>query len=232
MALAVLMLTLVSIGAVAQVKVVFGEKGEEKFPGTGGTITVSQETKGDEVTVTLTVTPDKGYTITKGDIKVYATYPPSGTRTPEIANNLTLYYNGSEKEDVKDPSEKRDYTFNVPSGFGAWVKEANFSSGSKGPQRGGITITSLSGITDADGHYIINQDISDGTPGVTTFNGTLEAAINSETHMPYRMWETDETQTFSGRAPLPYGRMIYTGSKGSVSAVFRTAPPADARLIL
>jgi len=185
MALAVLMLTLVSIGAVAQVKVVFGEKGEKKFPGTGGTITVSQDTKGDEVTVTLTVTPDKGYTITKGDIKVYATYPPSGTRTPEIANNLTLYYNGSEKEDVKDPSAKRDYTFTIGSNFGVWVKEANFSSGSKGPQRGGIT--SLSDITDADGQYTINQDISDGTPGVTTFNGTLEAAINPETHMPYRI---------------------------------------------
>lgn len=187
MALAVLMLTLVSIGAVAQVKVVFGEKGEEKFPGKGGTITVSQDTKGDEVTVTLTVTPDKGYTITKGDIKVYATYPPSGTRTPEIADNLTLYYNGSEKEDVKDPSAKRDYTFTIGSNFGAWVKEANFSSGSKGPQRGGIAITSLSDITDADGHYTINQDISGGTPGVTTFNGTLEAAINTETHMPYRI---------------------------------------------
>ena len=133
MALAVLMLTLVSIGAVAQVKVVFGEKGEEKFPGTGGTITVSQDTKGDEVTVTLTVTPDKGYTITKGDIKVYATYPPSGTRTPEIADDLTLYFNGSEKEDVKDPSEKRDYTFTISSNFGAWVKEAKFqSSGKKG----------------------------------------------------------------------------------------------------
>ena len=189
MALAVLMLTLVSIGAVAQVKVVFGEKGEEKFPGTGGTITVSQETKGDEVTVTLTVTPDKGYTITKGDIKVYATYPPSGTRTPEIANNLTLYYNGSEKEDVKDPSAKRDYTFTIGSNFGVWVKEANFSSDSKGPKRGGnpTEITSLSQITSANGDYIITQDISGGAAVVNEFSGTLEAAINPETHMPYRI---------------------------------------------
>ena len=189
MALAVLMLTLVSIGAVAQVKVVFGEKGEEKFPGKGGTITVSQETKGDEVTVTLTVTPDKGCTITKGDIKVYATYPPSGTRTPEIADNLTLYYNGSEKEDVKDPSEKRDYTFTIGSNFGVWVKEANFSSDSKGPKRGGnpTEITSLSQITSANGDYIITQDISGGAAVVNEFSGTLEAAINPETHMPYRI---------------------------------------------
>lgn len=190
MALAVLMLTLVSIGAVAQVKVVFGEKGEEKFPGKGGTITVSQDTKGDEVTVTLTVTPDKGYTITKGDIKVYATYPLSGTRTPEIADNLTLYYNGSEKEDVKDPSEKRDYTFTIGSNFGVWVKEANFSSDSKGPKRGGnpTEITSLSQITSTNGDYIITADIDASSfNSITSFSGTLEAGIDPDTHMPYRI---------------------------------------------
>lgn len=190
MALAVLMLTLVSIGAVAQVKVVFGEKGEEKFPGKGGTITVSQETKGDEVTVTLTVTPDKGYTITKGDIKVYATYPPSGTRTPEIADNLTLYYNGSEKEDVKDPSAKRDYTFTIGSNFGVWVKEANFSSDSKVPKRGGnpTEITSLSQITSTNGDYIIIADIDASSfNSITSFSGTLEAGIAPDTHMPYRI---------------------------------------------
>jgi hypothetical protein len=48
-------------------------------------------------------------------------------------------------------------------------------------------ITSLSQITDPDGTYVITQDITGGTAGVTTFNGTLEAAINSETHMPYKI---------------------------------------------
>ena len=186
MVLAVLMLTLVSIGAVAQVKVVFGEKGEEKFLGKGGTITVSQDTKGDEVTVTLTVTPDKGCTITKGDIKVYATYPPSGTRTPEIADNLTLYYNGSEKEDVKDPSAKRDYTFTIGSNFGVWVKEANFSSDSKGPQRGDPTeITDLSDMS-SSGDYIITADIdaSGFTESIDNFTGTLTALAKSDGTFP------------------------------------------------
>ena len=50
---------------------------------------------------------------------------------------------------------------------------------------GQTEITALSQITDADGNYIITSDISGGTPGVSTFNGTLEAAINPETHMPY-----------------------------------------------
>ncbi|MBR4505448.1 MAG: hypothetical protein IKP21_01580 [Bacteroidales bacterium] len=48
-------------------------------------------------------------------------------------------------------------------------------------------ITSLSSITDADAHYRIAADISGGTPGVSTFNGTLEAAIDPSTHMPYRI---------------------------------------------
>ena len=50
-----------------------------------------------------------------------------------------------------------------------------------------IDIVSLSSITDADKHYRIIADISDGTTGVTTFNGTLEAAIDPETNMPYRI---------------------------------------------
>ena len=50
---------------------------------------------------------------------------------------------------------------------------------------GQTEITALSQITEADGNYIIKNDISGGAPGVSTFNGTLEAAINPETHMPY-----------------------------------------------
>ncbi len=50
-----------------------------------------------------------------------------------------------------------------------------------------IEITSLDQITTSDVHYIITQDISGGTPGVSTFSGTLEAAIDTNTHMPYRI---------------------------------------------
>ncbi len=48
-------------------------------------------------------------------------------------------------------------------------------------------ITTLSQITDTDGTYVITQDISGGTAGVATFNGTLEAAIDPTTHMPYKI---------------------------------------------
>ncbi len=129
---ALAMLMMFSIGAEAKIDVQIANDG--KFD--GGTIEVTnQKDLTDGVEVTITVTPNGGYTINKSAITVVSTYPPSGnsnTRTPEIADNLTLYYNGSEKEDIKDLSAKRDYTFIVPSGFGAWVKEAKFSSGSKG----------------------------------------------------------------------------------------------------
>lgn len=52
---------------------------------------------------------------------------------------------------------------------------------------GQTEITSLSEITATDGHYVITQDITGGTPGVTAFSGTLEADINSATKMPYRI---------------------------------------------
>ena len=125
------LLTMVSMGAWAQIDVQITNSG--KFD--GGTIKYIDQTKPDEkgfVTVTITVTPDKekGYTISKNDITVVSTYPPSspnaGTRTPEIADNLTLYFKGSADADTDDLSAERDYTFIVPSGFGAWVKEATF----------------------------------------------------------------------------------------------------------
>ena len=48
-------------------------------------------------------------------------------------------------------------------------------------------ITSLESITNATGHYVITADISGGTPGVATFSGTLEAAVDPATQMPYRI---------------------------------------------
>lgn len=48
-------------------------------------------------------------------------------------------------------------------------------------------ITTLSQITDADGHYVVTADITGGSPGVDTFNGTLEANIDPATQMPYRI---------------------------------------------
>ena len=103
---------------------------------TGGTVVVSgyDTSAGDgSVVVTITVSPAEGYKIAKSDILVVSTVPASGTRegSPSIADNLQL-----KGEDPENLSDKRDYTFTVPSGLGAWVKEANFSEVGEQPQPG------------------------------------------------------------------------------------------------
>ena len=53
---------------------------------------------------------------------------------------------------------------------------------------GQTEITSLSDITDPTGQYRLTSDVSgSGHTSIATFSGTLEAAINPETHMPYRI---------------------------------------------
>lgn len=92
----------------------------------GGKIEVTDLSKPAEdgsIVVTITVTPDDGYTIAKKDIVVVLTRATSQTRdeNPSIAEPLEL--GGDDPENLGD---KRDYTFTVPSGFGAWVMEATF----------------------------------------------------------------------------------------------------------
>lgn len=134
----VIMLMMFSMGVQADVKVLFGENGDDVFSGKGGTIEVSQEPdEKDEtkVIVTLTVTPKKNYSISKDDIKVYAVLPASvrSTRGLEISNELTL-----DGKDPQDLSEKRDYTVTLDSKLNLWVRTATFTNLRKG---GGATLT-------------------------------------------------------------------------------------------
>ena len=186
-----IMLMVFSVGVDAKIKVdLGGEKNDGVYP--GGTIVEKSQTEPNAnglVTVTITVTPNKGFAIKQTDIVVVSTYSleGSGTRSPRIAGNLTLL-----GTDPKDPSEPRDYTFVVGSSLGAWIKEANFhDDGAKGGgnRSTGTLITSLSQITDEAGDYVITADIdaSSFTSSISSFSGTLEAAINPETKMPYRI---------------------------------------------
>ena len=186
------LLMMVSIAAGAQVKVEIG-----KFD--GGTIKEKGQTKPNEnglITVTITVIPDKGYTIKSGDITVVSTYPPSGSRTdtrsPEIAAPLTLL--GS---DPKDLSAERDYTFIVGSSLGAWVKEANFhSDDAKGGNRDVATITSLSQITDPSGSYILSSSFS--TTGTARVGGTEEGAVIGTSTNPFKGTIDGQLVTITG----------------------------------
>lgn len=93
----------------------------------GGTVeeTGQTEEKDGSVTVTLTVTPEPGYMISKSDIKVVETISADvETRADaeiKLGNPLTL-----EGDDPKDLTEKRDYKVKVENPFGIYVKEAHF----------------------------------------------------------------------------------------------------------
>ncbi|MBR2230406.1 MAG: hypothetical protein IJ886_09095 [Prevotella sp.] len=97
----------------------------------GGKVKVkSQEDQPDGSTlVTITVTPDNGYTITHSDktkgVIVVAVRPTGGqnaTRAPQIAGDLDVT---GPTETVSYPNSV-DYQFTVPSGLNAWVQDIKF----------------------------------------------------------------------------------------------------------
>ena len=92
-----------------------------------------------------------------------------------------------------------------------------------------IEITSLDQITTSDEHYIITQDISGGTPDVSTFSGTLEAAIDTNTHMPYRITGLNAPlfETLTGTVKnLVLDEVAISGHTGNTGAIACTANDA------
>ena len=88
------------------------------------------------------------------------------------------------------------------------------------------SITSLSQITNGNGHYVISQNISGGTPGVATFSGTLEAAIDPATHMPYRITNLSAPlfTTLTGTVKnLVIESVAISGHAGNTGAIACTA---------
>ena len=105
---------------------------EESY--TGGTVTAAQgvEAEDHSVVVTLTVTPDPGYYIRKGDITVQLVRDPAaGSRADSevpMGDAVVLSYNGDDKADAEDLTLAREYTFTVPGGLNAYVSKAEFQS--------------------------------------------------------------------------------------------------------
>ena len=152
--LTVVLLMMFSMGASADVKIFYGEKGEElktgetKIKADNGTIAIEQKASddGSQTTIYLTFTPETGYTISTDNIEVYAVISPSSspTRTPEISGDpLKL------NEETSKAPEKR-YSVKIDSNLGLWIKKAEFVSGSKGNR------------TDYSGTYYIksNNDVT------------------------------------------------------------------------
>jgi len=136
--LTLMLLMMVSIGAGAEVKVIYGEKGTELQADkdgkvtlgqkelTGGTIVITQVAQRDGTTkVTLAVTPSDGYTLAKDGLEVYAVAPAdiSSTRAVTASDKLDLT-----SDDFKDASQKRTYTTTIDSNLALWLKSASFQT--------------------------------------------------------------------------------------------------------
>ncbi len=123
----VALLMMVSMGAWAEVKVLFGEKGTDKYEGKGGTIQVKQEESrdGGKVTVRLAFIPEKNYTFDEQSLEVYKVF------SPESATARALEIDGDalklEEDKSTNPSEKH-YHVDIDSKLALWVKVAQFTN--------------------------------------------------------------------------------------------------------
>ena len=189
----VLMLMLFSMGVSAKVDVELNKEYK------GGKVEVkSQEDNPDGSTlVTITVTPDQGFTITHSDktkgvivVAVRPTSSQSGTRALQIAGDL----------DVTDPTEtvsypnSVNYQFTVPAGLNAWVRDVLFQDNSR-----------KGNPTDLDSSLPVNIDYS-GTYYIATigYDGNPENANNyylcpTEGWISYKAddaWEEGDSNPF------------------------------------
>ena len=190
----VALLMMVSLGAKADVKVLFGEKGTEKFEGSGGSIKIEQaDSKVDKtkVTVYLTFIPQSGYAFDEKSLGVYAVVSTStaSTRAPEISGDpLKLT---EEKTDV--PSAKR-YSVDIDSKLALWVKEANFDKKQE-DSKGNRSLSTDYGYS---GTYYIASDYQ--TPNTTTrnYDPNPTTLTNNYYLCPTENWisfgRTDETK--------------------------------------
>ena len=159
----VIMLMMFSMGVNAKVDVELNKEYK------GGKVEVkSQEDNPDGSTlVTITVTPDQGFTITHSDkdkgvivVAVRPTGSQSGTRAPQIAGDL----------DVKGPTENvsypnsADYQFTVPAGLNAWVQDIKFQKKESGAK-----------ASQAYTFYVINNNEKESVKGTKTVETTSTA---------------------------------------------------------
>ena len=100
--------------------------------------------------------------------------------------------------------------------------------------RGQTNIHSLSAITDPTAHYILTSNVSgSGHTSIETFSGTLEAAIDPTTKMPYRITDLDAPlfTTLTGTVKnLVLEDVSISGNSGNTGAIACTASGDNARI--
>ena len=155
----VVVLMMISMAARADVKVLYGEKGTDKFEGKGGSIKIEQADFKDDktkVTVYLTFIPQSGYTFDGSTLEVYAVVSPgvASTRALEISGDpLKL------TEEKTDVSSAKSYSVNIDPALALWVKRATFHQDGSKRNRGDIFLGK---------YYIANFDKT--ADGSTTGN--------------------------------------------------------------
>ena len=181
------MLMFFSMGAYADVKILYGEKGEElktgeaTIKGDNGTIAVEQKASddGSQTTVHLTFTPNEGFTISSDNIEVYAVISPDGTstRAPEISGD-PLKLN---EEDSKDP--EKCYSVKIDSRLGLWIKKAEFQPfGQKNRTAIPFEVTTTDDITNhTEKLYWIESAGATGFYAVPHSNNTNASTTNAPT---------------------------------------------------
>jgi len=156
----VALLMMVSMGAWAEIKIDLGGK-DNKGVYEGGTVTAKQgEAKDGKVTVTLTFTPDKNYSITRKDVLLAYT-APTNTSGNTRADNTTLgeTFNSSGSDDVFAYPKSATYTVTVDANLGLSVQKVEFkNSRDSGAKAGGDDDPKPIGYDYSGTYYIASYD--------------------------------------------------------------------------
>jgi len=196
-----MMLIMVSMTAGADVKVLYGESGNDTF--TGGKISATQEVQKDgQVAVTFTIKPDNGYTFTytKTSLVIVSVYDPSSkssTRADEVNISETLWPKGTEGT-ISYPNYG-EYTVTVDPNLGVWVQTLVFTESNRDTKNNSDPYPDYSGT-----YYIASDAIVSGS-----------RCYNEETHddnyylCPTENWisfnasgETSDTWTTGDAKPF------------------------------
>ena len=156
----VALLMMVSMGARAEIKIDLGGK-DNNGVYEGGTVTAEQsEAKDGKVTVTLTFTPYKNYSITRKDVLLAYT-APTNTSGNTRADNPTLgeTFNPSGSDDVFAYPNPATYTVTVDANLGLSVQKVEFkNSRDSGAKAGGDEEPKPIGYDYSGTYYIANYN--------------------------------------------------------------------------
>ena len=143
--------------------------------------------------VTLTITPDNGYKVTKGNIIVQKLLDPSKARASRRAPGITDVIPVSGDDVVTGPTSGT-YTFTVPEGYDGALVSVTFTSTAASAIIEISRKTRASQITDPAGHYKVTEDGVDASVFEnlysTPFTGELDGNFYKITNLEKPLFTT------------------------------------------